>query len=86
LIVRQEILSWANKNQSFAEGFGYRLGNVFSSLHRSDQYEMLRAVTKVDCRFLHSFGKSVFSNLNYLDPELQNQILSLKEIDTAFVS
>jgi class 3 adenylate cyclase len=80
LVLRQNILEWANKNDSFAEGFGDSLGNIFCSFDRSVQCELLRAVTKVEYKFLHSFGKSVFSNFNYLDTELQKQILSIKEI------
>lgn len=85
LILRQEILEWANKNESFAEGLGKGLGNIFSSVTRSVQYELLQAVKKGECKFLNSFGKSVFSNFDHLDPELQNQILSLKEINFAFM-
>ena len=85
LILRQEMLEWANKNQSFAEGFGHSLGNIFSSLTRSVQYELLQAVKKGECKFSDSFVKSVFSNFNYFDPELQNRILSLREINSAFM-
>src|SRR5215831_2887955 len=85
LMLRQEILEWANKNDNFAEGLGKSLGNIFSSLSSSVQYELLQAVKKGECKFADSFGKSVFSNFDHLDPELQNQILSLKEVKFAFI-
>jgi hypothetical protein len=84
LILRQEILQRANKTESFTEGFGYSLGNVVSSLTRDMQYEILQVVKKEECKFLDSFGKSIFSTFNYLDLELQRQILSLKESESAF--
>jgi class 3 adenylate cyclase len=85
LILRQEILEWANKNENFAEGLGKSLGNTFISLVRSVQYELLQTVKKEECKFLNSFRKSLFSNFDNLDPELQSQILSLKEINFAFM-
>ncbi len=85
LILRREILEWANKNESFAEGLGKSLGNVFSSLTRSVQYELLQAVKKGECKFFDSFGKSVFPNFERLDPEIQNQILSIKDINLTFI-
>ena len=48
------------------------------------QYEILQVVKKEECKFLDSFGKSIFSTFNYLDLELQRQILSLKESESAF--
>jgi class 3 adenylate cyclase len=84
LVQRQEILEWANKNESFAEGFGKSLGEIFSSLTRRVQYELLQAIKKGECKLLDSFGKSVSSNFNYLDLELQDRILSLQEINSAF--
>ena len=66
--------------RGLAEGFGKSLGETFSSLTRSIQYELLQAIKKGECKFLDSFGKSVSSNFNYLDLELQDQILSLQEI------
>jgi hypothetical protein len=84
LILRQEILQRANKTESFAEGFGYSLGNVVSSLTRDMQYEILQVAKKEEYKFLNSFGKSIFSTFNYLDLELQRQILSLKESESAF--
>ena len=37
--------------------------------------------SKVECKFLDSFGKSVSFNFDYLDPDLRNQSLSLKEFN-----
>ena len=50
-----------------------------------NQTAWLQAVKKGECKFVNSFGKSVFSIFDNLDPELQNQILSLKEINFAFI-
>ncbi|HEY6535006.1 MAG TPA: hypothetical protein VIY08_04270 [Candidatus Nitrosocosmicus sp.] len=85
LVQRQEILEWANKNENFAEGFGKSLGEIFTPLTRSVQYELLQAIKKGESNLLDSFGKSISANFNYLDLELQDQILSLQKINSAFI-
>ncbi len=58
---------------------------IFTSLTRSFQYELLQAIKKGESNLLDSFGKSISSNFNYLDLELQDQILSLQKINSAFI-
>ncbi len=86
MVQRQEILEWANKNESFSEGFGKSLGETFSSLTRRVQYQLLQAMKKGECKFLDNFGKSVSPHFNYLDLELQDQILSLRQFNSTFIT